>query len=373
MRKPNMRPRDCARYELDEQRLADADRFTRQQAVRHVTSSAQATSIIVNQTEHGFAVLDALRTSGGTWVKSQASTAIDSIVGGVVIAVLSPDVFVLGLGGFVSGLSGLTADKMYHLSADTAGLLTTTGTGIPVLYADTTTSGFLLPATRHRSPSHVLGAAVTAAGSGSVTVPEGVYRSLAIIVGAGGGGAGSSYYDRAVGFYSVTSGGAVSNQFRLTELGGGGGGGECLEVEFDVVPGENISYVVGAGGAGGTGSFGFGSTDGVSGSSSTITVGGTTWTALPGGGGGKAHNSIATGTGGRSISGTTANVRRRFFNRRSGENGESGLMLYELASLAISKRKGGLSAGGDGRGSGGLGGRETDGSAGDDGSVHIWF
>jgi len=69
-------------------------------------------------------------------------------------------------------------------------------------------------------------------GAGDWTVPAGVYKADALIVGGGGGGGGYS-------------GNANAG-------GGGGGGGEVVQIrDFITIPGETIPYVVGAGGAGG--------------------------------------------------------------------------------------------------------------------------
>lgn len=71
-----------------------------------------------------------------------------------------------------------------------------------------------------RTPGMLL---ITAAGAGTWTVPAGVTRVKATVVGGGGGGA-----------------------FRGTAWGGGGGGMDSAW--FQVTPGEEIPYTVGAGG-----------------------------------------------------------------------------------------------------------------------------
>lgn len=72
--------------------------------------------------------------------------------------------------------------------------------------------------------------------SGTFTVPEGI-RSLSVFcVGGGGGGAGASGYTGSGSGYSG---------------GGGGGGGYASSGSFNVTPGQNISFTVGAGGAAG--------------------------------------------------------------------------------------------------------------------------
>jgi hypothetical protein len=105
-----------------------------------------------DQTGHSFVVGDVIRPTAtpSTWTKSQANTALNAEVGGLVVDVPSADRFGVQSDGFVTGLTGLTAGDVYYLSEVTAGLLTnvaptTAGTiKKSVLYADTTTSGRLL-------------------------------------------------------------------------------------------------------------------------------------------------------------------------------------------------------------------------------------
>jgi hypothetical protein len=79
-------------------------------------------------------------------VKSQADTAANAVVGGVVVVKISDDEFVLATSGYVAGLSGLTAGSVHYLDATTAGALTTTAPAIavPIIHADTATSGSLM-------------------------------------------------------------------------------------------------------------------------------------------------------------------------------------------------------------------------------------
>ena len=61
-------------------------------------SGAQYTSNMVTQAGHLLAVGNVIRPNGTAWVKSQADTAANSAVGGIIIAVLSPGVFVMATG-----------------------------------------------------------------------------------------------------------------------------------------------------------------------------------------------------------------------------------------------------------------------------------
>lgn len=148
-RKAVTKPRSMIAGDDVERRLAVLEDRVRRMPVRPVSHAATATTFMVQQTTHGLAVKDVVRHNGTSWTKSQADTAANAVVGGMVIAVLSPDVFIVATpGSYVSGLSGLTAGAVHYLDASTAGALTTTAPtiAVPVLHADSTTSGVLMAA-----------------------------------------------------------------------------------------------------------------------------------------------------------------------------------------------------------------------------------
>jgi hypothetical protein len=100
---------------------------------------------------HGFTAGELVRLSGtSTYDEAQADSAANAEVVGIVSAVADVDNFTLTTSGYVSGLSGLTANTMYFLSPSTAGLLTATEPSTvgqiskPCFYADTTTSGYFI-------------------------------------------------------------------------------------------------------------------------------------------------------------------------------------------------------------------------------------
>lgn len=103
---------------------------------------------------------------------------------------------------------------------------------------------------------------VTAVGAGTFTIPNGVF-SIEAEVWAGGGGAG---------FGSADGNTAPS----------GGGGGAYVKKRFPVIPGQEISYVVGAGGLGGAEAP---LREGQPGAAGSVTVDGITITAGGGSGG----------------------------------------------------------------------------------------
>lgn len=102
----------------------------------------------ISQTGHGFAVGDVVRLDGSNYVKAIATNPVNAEVVGIVSEVTSNDVFVLTLGGYVDGLSGLVAGTPYFLSDTISGGLTSiepTGSGMvskPLLIAPTATTGY---------------------------------------------------------------------------------------------------------------------------------------------------------------------------------------------------------------------------------------
>ena len=116
----------------------------------------------------------------------------------------------------------------------------------------------------------------TATGAWSWTVPAGVRRVRATLVGAGQGGGGGQ-------------GGTTS----VTGIGGDAGvPGGAIVVDLDVTPGQVLSGVIGTGGPGGAGSYnGAARVAGTIGGNTTLVVGTRTWTARGG-------NYLGLGAGG---------------------------------------------------------------------------
>lgn len=95
----------------------------------------------INKTAHGFVVKNILTLNGsGVLVKVSAPTT-DKFIG-IVTEVIDVDNFKMVQAGYVTGLSGLTVGSIHYAQAD--GTLSTTVSDMPVLKADTTTSGFTL-------------------------------------------------------------------------------------------------------------------------------------------------------------------------------------------------------------------------------------
>lgn len=101
----------------------------------------------IPQNGHGFVAGDLLYLNGTTYTKARADANSTSEVVGIVTASQTANIFTLATGGYITGLSGLTAGAAYFLSSITSGLLTTVEPAAgdiskPVLIADTTTSGY---------------------------------------------------------------------------------------------------------------------------------------------------------------------------------------------------------------------------------------
>jgi hypothetical protein len=126
-------------------RLADLEARVSALPGRFTPAHTQGNYRHITQTAHGFIVGNVIRHDGTEWVKSQADTAENAMVGGIVVAVPHPNAFVLAMPG--SYLTGLTVTAgINYLSAATAGELTATAPtmAVAVLMADSATSGVLM-------------------------------------------------------------------------------------------------------------------------------------------------------------------------------------------------------------------------------------
>jgi hypothetical protein len=110
--------------------------------------SGSAVTDTITQTAHGFTVGQVLKFAGGVYALAKADSAANAEVVGIVSSVTSANIFVLTTNGYVTGLSGLTANTTYFLDPVTAGLLTATEpitvgqVSKPLLDTDSTTSGY---------------------------------------------------------------------------------------------------------------------------------------------------------------------------------------------------------------------------------------
>lgn len=227
----------------------------------------------VVQASHGFSVGDPIRHNGTSWVKSKADTTANAVVAGIVVSVPHTGVFVVATGGYIPGLTGLTAGALHYLG--TSGGLTTTAPtiAVPVLMADSTTSGVMFPTL----PSNAGGGYPISVGTWHVdditatdlyTVSDTGGATLCILEFIGGGG-GGGYAP------SVAPGGF-----------GGGGGASGVRITspiLTIADGYEIDATIGAAGSGGTS----GGTTGSTGGDTTVSMDGFASTTSPGGEGGR--------------------------------------------------------------------------------------
>src|SRR5215831_9029883 len=81
----------------------------------------------IHQVAHGFAVGNVIRLSGtSAYTKAKADSIANAESIGIVSAVAGADDFTIVTGGYISGLSGLTATTVYFLDPTTAGAITST-------------------------------------------------------------------------------------------------------------------------------------------------------------------------------------------------------------------------------------------------------
>jgi hypothetical protein len=158
-------------------------------------------------------------------------------------------------------------------------------------------------------------------GSYTFTVPIYVYKLIVEATGAGGGG-----------------GQAAAPGKGATNGGGGGASGALIIKTLNVKPGQKVTYTIGAGGAGSSGS------DGIAGSDTTFSYRETTYTA-DGGNGGSDATSSAVGVAGAATTPTGGDTNTVGTAGGDGTAGGAGIA--------------GTSVSGDGYGAGGVGSSNT--------------
>ena len=107
--------------------------------------------LIINQTSHGFDLLDVVGYSGTTYNKPIADGNYEGEVIGIATRIIDANNFEVTQSGYIDTFTGLTQATTYFLSDTTAGELITGQTEVvghvikPVLFADSTTSGWVIP------------------------------------------------------------------------------------------------------------------------------------------------------------------------------------------------------------------------------------
>ena len=191
------------------------------------TASGENVTKEVTQATHGFAVMDFVGWSGGTYTKAIANGSYDGEFVGLVTVSADTDNFSVTQSGYVTGLTSLTANATYFLSDVTAGLLnpvapTTEGSIYKaVLIANSTTTGWVLP---------YVGNIITSGGTGGGASGERISKIITQnshgfavndVVGFSG-----TTYNKAIAdgsydgeFLGLVTASANTNTFELTQAG----------------------------------------------------------------------------------------------------------------------------------------------------------
>lgn len=112
------------------------------------SGSGESLSRTYTETAHSLSVGNPVRYNGTNWVKSQGNSAANAEAFGIISATTTNTITVV-MGGYISGLTGLTAGSAHFLDPATAGALTTTDpttsgqVSKPVLLGLTTTTGIV--------------------------------------------------------------------------------------------------------------------------------------------------------------------------------------------------------------------------------------
>ena len=140
--------------------------------------TASGATTEVTQSSHGLNVKDCIRHNGSAWVKAQADDAA-TLALGVVTAKADANTFTVAQSGrFELSSHGLTVGQWYYLSADTAGLLTTTEPTIsqPLVYVEGSDHVFVYP---YRPTNLIVnGGASVVPGDGTVTLAKMAVNSI---------------------------------------------------------------------------------------------------------------------------------------------------------------------------------------------------
>lgn len=104
----------------------------------------------ISSISHGLSAGDVVRPSGTGFVKAQADTSDNAETIGIVSDVIDVDNYTITIHGYISTLTGLSANSLYFLSVDVPGLLTLTEptsaneVNKPMLWATSSTTGYVL-------------------------------------------------------------------------------------------------------------------------------------------------------------------------------------------------------------------------------------
>jgi len=113
------------------------------------SSSSSSSLITVTQASHGFSTGNSVYYNGSSWLLAKSDGYNTLGIG--VIKVTDANTFDVYISGLISGLTGLTSGEYYYVSDAVAGNLTvteptsTSSYSNPILFAISTTEGFVLP------------------------------------------------------------------------------------------------------------------------------------------------------------------------------------------------------------------------------------
>jgi hypothetical protein len=113
--------------------------------------SGEAVEKLITQASHGFSTGEAIGWCSGTYSKAIADGTYDGEILGLVSSVVNTNQFVLTQSGYITGQTGLVTNSTYFVSPTVAGNIqitapTTVGELVrPILVADSTTTGWVLP------------------------------------------------------------------------------------------------------------------------------------------------------------------------------------------------------------------------------------
>lgn len=175
----------------------------------------------ITQVAHGFSVGQALIMAGGQdYGLAQANSNGNAATVGMVSVVIDANNFVLATGGYVSGLSGLSAGASYFLSPTTPGALTNvepTAVGQiskPLFIATSTTAGYLFNMRGVETVTHL----TNSAGANNVPVSDGTNLITSSITDDGtvvSGGYGAARFSFSGAILSIGDLGEIGNGTKI--------------------------------------------------------------------------------------------------------------------------------------------------------------
>lgn len=177
-------------------------------SISGASGSAPMASRTITQTSHGFSVGNVLKFTGGAYALAKGDSSANAEVLGIITTVVDANNFILTTHGYITGLSGFTANTEYFLDPAVAGGLTSTAPvtigqiSKPVFFALTTTTGYFI---NYRGIA-VTAAAVTAAGGSNTQLQYNNSAAFGGISGATSNGTAVTFANAALLLAGSSSG-----------------------------------------------------------------------------------------------------------------------------------------------------------------------